>query len=78
MTMEEWEENRCPYCTADYCISKNCSVNRISIPDGATNGDVIKTLFSDEGTPELTLGNIVCYGDANYDKDWWNAPYERK
>lgn len=49
----------------------------IVIQKGSTNGDVVKALFQDEGTPELALGNIVCYGDANYDKDWWNAPYER-
>ena len=39
------------------------------IPDNATNGDVIKTMFTDdEGTPEFAHENIVYYGKANYDR----------
>ena len=36
--------------------------NGIRIPDNATNGDVIETLF----------GN-----DYSAKKSWWNAPYQR-
>lgn len=36
------------------------------IPDNATNGDIIKTLFPQEGDFE-----------TDFDTDWWNAPYKR-
>lgn len=49
----------------------------LDIQDKRTNGDVVEALFPDGGTPELELGNVVCYGDDYYDKDWWNAPYKR-
>lgn len=49
----------------------------IPLPDNATNGDVVKTVFSDdEGTPEFVHGDIVYYGNANYGRTWWNAPYK--
>lgn len=36
------------------------------IPDNATNGDIIKTLFPQEGDFE-----------TDFDTDWWNSPYKR-
>ena len=36
------------------------------IPENATNGDIIKTLFPQEGDFE-----------TDFDTDWWNAPYKR-
>ena len=82
MTKEEWEENRCPYCTADYCTSKDCSASRISIPVNATNGDMIKALL------KTTIRDVNCafiwidcgegYCPAKFDIDWWNAPYKKE
>lgn len=51
----------------------------IVIPKGATNGDVICTLY-----PKLrytiTNGRIITtIGDAaSFDLDWWNSPYRKK
>ena len=42
--------------------------NGAPIPDNATNGDMIKTIFD----PETSLGiRIHC---AHF---WWNAPYQK-
>lgn len=54
------------------------AVDAIPLPDNATNGDIIKTLFPrtrcvekngiiETGIDEGTLFNL----------DWWNAPYRR-
>lgn len=67
MTMEEWEENRCPYCTADYCISKNCNVSKIPISDGATNGEVLEKVFPD------VASMLIEY----FDTRWINALYKK-
>lgn len=60
-------------------------VSAIPIPEGATNGDMIKTMF-----PNARFGMeytyMVCvklpYHSEHdtgllFDKDWWNAPYMR-
>jgi hypothetical protein len=52
----------------------------IPIPAGATNGDMITIMF-----PNLTVedkgGSIYLHypngGWIVFDRDWWNAPYER-
>ena len=45
----------------------------ITIPDNATNGDVIKALFPN-GVPKDVIWTL------SFDKclDWWNAPYKRE
>ena len=45
-------------------------LNGTPIPDDATNGDVIKTIFGDKlfGKAE-GLMMVSC--------DWWNAPYQK-
>lgn len=58
----------------------------IEIPEGATNGDVIKIMFR----PYRVYEGISSFHvylteeddfDANrwgsFEKDWWNAPYKR-
>ena len=41
----------------------------IPIPEGATNGDMIKAMFD-----ELTFnGGVGLY----FKKDWWDAPYKK-
>ena len=44
--------------------------NGIPIPDNATNGDVVKTLFSD------TLDNF-CERTTWKWNSWWNEPYQK-
>ena len=53
----------------------------IPLPDGATNGDVIKALFYVKDVEELeccTFVSIAGDSDMRVYKDWWNAPYERR
>jgi hypothetical protein len=56
------------------------------IPDNATNGDVIKTIFDNDKVSEFMgyvrimarVGNWFNDGIvAEFDKDWWNAPYQK-
>ena len=56
-------------------VLENC----IEIPNGATNGDMIKTIF-----PNIEIegigGEIKCIATKNgtsyFALDWWNAPYK--
>ena len=57
-------------------------VNGKSIPDNATNGDMIKVLFPNCDYLEF-IHDINVYPDktkqkvvGNFDRDWWNAPYK--
>ena len=72
--------------TFDTNISMMCSdvlkvlENCIEIPNGATNGDMIKTIF-----PNIEIegigGEIKCIATQNgtsyFALDWWNAPYKK-
>ena len=74
--------------TFDTNISMMCSdvlkvlENCIEIPNGATNGDMIKTMF-----PYIEIegigGEIKCiaaqigFGTSYFALDWWNAPYKK-
>ena len=57
-------------------VLENC----IEIPNGATNGDMIKTMF-----PNIEIegigGEIKCIavknGTSYFALDWWNAPYKK-
>ena len=42
------------------------TVSAVLIPEGATNGDMIKALFPQEGDFE-----------TDFDAGWWNSPYKR-
>lgn len=63
------------------------TVEAIPIPRGATNGDVIKTMFPDAEIREIMgsfdkaklLGYRVWLGGRSQDYllDWWNAPFKR-
>jgi len=47
----------------------------IIISKGATNGEVIKTMFPDELLTSIT--STLWWGDnMSFNKDWWNAPYK--
>lgn len=64
---------------------KSISQKVITIPDGATNGDVIKALFPNaeiirgqikgENVDRIHLRNNGLLM-ASFYEDWWNAPYQ--
>lgn len=56
-------------------------VNVIPIPDGATNGDMIKTIFPNIECIEDELGNVFIISSAQLGhialrECWWSAPYK--
>lgn len=63
------------------------TINAIPIPDGATNGDMIKAMFpnaqidyhekSDLVDEYVTVFLKDCDTCQDYSYDWWNTPYER-
>lgn len=54
-------------------------VDIIPIPDGATNGEMLKIMFPDLKV-EIEGTHITCWIDEHRwfapDYDWWNAPYK--
>lgn len=50
----------------------------INIPEGATNGDVIKAVFPNYECREYQSYVIIVtpYGNISFWKDWWNEPYK--
>lgn len=52
----------------------------IVIPENATNGDMIKAMFSSASFVEVEYVPIIRMrvGDyyIDFTKDWWNAPYK--
>ena len=67
----------CPY-SDDNCglVHEADTVNAIVIPEGATNGDVIKAMFPNFHTDEMSHTIWVGYDDMSFRKEWWNAPYK--
>lgn len=56
--------------------------NIIEIPEGATNGDMMKTLFKNAIIEERDYG-VIIFSISNLplwyaNKDWWNAPYVKE
>lgn len=78
--------DRCNYCPI-YEKNKRlnaecrtCDFFSIVAPDGATNGDMIKAMFSVETVDDFCRSFGVRLNNSNYiqfNKDWWNAPYKR-
>ena len=64
-TLREW---------IDLMASGYCVV----LPDGATNGDVIKALFPDGSQVKGASIYVMNDNKSNifYDFEWWNAPYK--
>lgn len=55
-------------------------MNGTVLPDGATNGDIIKAVFDVTEVRQLDCCAFIdTSDDANLRvyKDWWNAPYKR-
>lgn len=48
------------------------TISAVPIPEGATNGDVLKALFPKK---EWLQVMAVCERDKDI-KGWWNAPYK--
>ena len=47
----------------------------ITIPDNATNGDVIKALFKPNHV-ERTDDDVIVE-EYTFNKEWWNSPYQK-
>jgi hypothetical protein len=84
--------DRCNYCPR-YELNKRqnaecrtCDFFSIVAPDGATNGDVIKAMFPNAKTWEVTRDDVHCayieFKDIceikSFPLSWWNAPYKEK
>ena len=69
----------CRYNTSTSCkvIDESPIVNAIPIPEGATNGDMIKAMFP-QGT--CTEYGFLIKGSFNSEVsvDWWDAPYRKE
>ena len=70
--------------TTEYInVNKAPTVNAIPIPEGATNGDMIKALFPNLRVEDNGGSIYLRYPDGGwivYDRkwwNWWNAPYKK-
>ena len=57
--------------------------NAIIIPEGATNGDMIKTMFPNVECGKDELGNVFIISSAQlgyiaFRESWWNTPYKKE
>jgi len=55
----------------------------IPIPEGATNGDMIKAMFPQWDLREEIGYEYKLFGETHkfeglVDEDWWNAPYKKE
>lgn len=63
-------------------VMKLPSINAVIIPDNATNGDVIKALFSIQKEKYTEYDFIKVYGldsdtmPVEFLTEWWNASYK--
>ena len=57
----------------------NAFKNSTPISDNATNGDVIKAMFPKREVIEHDTYIEVAWGEGmdEFDKNWWNAPYQK-
>ena len=65
-------------CADNYTITK-AILNSKALPDNATNGDAIKSLFPNYiyiGTCVLDRYENILLHDINY--NWWKAPYTKE
>jgi hypothetical protein len=62
----------------------NAFKEMVIIPEGATNGDMIKVMFPNAIIEINELGSMVhvkynnhtCW--VNYELEWWNTPYKKE
>ena len=65
-------------CADNYTVAK-AILNSEALPDNATNGDAIKSLFPNYiyiGTCVLDRYENILLHDINY--NWWKAPYTKE
>ena len=62
-----------------YSILIQSVQNGTPLPDNATNGDMIKTIFPETKIYDDVYVMHIGIGrtDMNFSKDWWNAPYKK-
>lgn len=55
--------------------------NNIWIPEGMTNGEVLQALFpnmkTEDTSVESLIGTDIDRGYVVFNRDWWNAPYQK-
>lgn len=64
-------------CNDVLSVLKNC----IELPEGATNGDAIHTMFSNVELQGINKGCIMISigsGTCQFSLDWWGAPYKKE
>lgn len=65
----------------DCCIDELLKiepVDVIEIPKNATNGNMIQNTFPNIPIKIFEDMNTVIFGNAQFDLDWWNAPYRKE
>lgn len=68
-----------------YALRDYSTVPAIPIPEGATNGDVIKAIFSDNVFAEerwqdengKMCTDVISDNGMTFTDIWWNSPYKR-
>lgn len=72
---KSYRSNNPDYSAAEYAIAHGDIIPNTF----ATNGDVISTTFPKREVIEHDTYIEVAWGEGmdEFDKDWWNAPYER-
>ena len=65
----------------DLYVAREQLKNAIPISEGATNGDMIKTMFPNAEYRKDILGNVFIVSAVQLEyiafrESWWNAPYE--
>ena len=69
----------CENCGSHIRVCADCDFYKgkyISIPDNATNGDIIKIMFPAMRT-YVEGGVIKANIHTQFDIDWWNRPYKK-
>lgn len=78
-------QHRCDTSRIEETILHIPSANVIPIPEGTTNGDMIKTMFPNAKVNNTKYSYVVevklpyhTKYDTGllFDKDWWNAPFK--
>ena len=54
------------------------TIQAIPISDNATNGDMMKHIFSNVPVKIFEDMNTVIFGNTQFDLEWWNAPYRKE
>lgn len=84
---EYCSENERTWNNGLWYIEHEPTADVVEIPEGATNGDMVKAMFPNcEQKEHINNGYFEMYfdgdfGNASYmrvSKDWWDAPYKKE